>query len=157
MSDRMAVMDHGKILQIGRADEIYRAPANRFVANFVGPINELTLTAIETVDGRRRAQAAGQLPVWLPSREQGSGRAALSLVLRPESLQVSTGDLGTDNAYPGEIEDVIYLGGSSECRVKIGPLRLFAIMPSAAAARLSSGERVNIGWRAEDGVIVDAG
>jgi putative spermidine/putrescine transport system ATP-binding protein len=156
MSDRMAVMQGGKIMQIGRASEIYRSPANRFVANFVGAINELALSAVEIVDGRRRAQAAG-LAVWLPDAEDASRGAALSLILRPEALRVSAGEIGTDNRFAGEIEDVIYLGASSECRVKIGALHLSAVMPSAAAARLNPGERVSVGWDAQDGVVVDAG
>jgi spermidine/putrescine ABC transporter ATP-binding subunit len=157
MSDRMAVMQGGKILQIGRADEIYRLPANRFVANFVGPINELALSGIETVSGRRRGKAAGELSVWLADSADASRPGERSLILRPESLQVSAGDIGTENRFPAEIEDVIYLGASSECRVKIGALRLFAIMPTPATAGLNSGQRVNVGWDARDGVVVDAG
>jgi len=157
MSDRMAVMEHGKILQIGRADEIYRAPASRFVANFVGPINEIPLTGIETVGRRRRGRAGDALTVWLPNGETRSTNTPQTLVLRPEVLQVGPEDLGTDNRLPGEIQDVIYLGANSECRVNAGPLRLFAILPSAAAARLRPGERVNVGWNADDGVLVDAG
>ncbi len=94
---------------------------------------------------------------WLPDREDVSGRTALSLILRPESLRVSAGDTGTENSYLGEIEDVIYLGANSECRLKIGALSLSALMPSAAAARLRPGERVSVGWNAVDGVVVDAG
>jgi putative spermidine/putrescine transport system ATP-binding protein len=157
MSDRMAVMQAGRIMQIGRAEEIYRAPANRFVANFVGPINELGLSSIETVDGRKRALAAGILPVWLPELESKSGSAPASLILRPEALRIAVGALSADNLYPGEIEDVVYLGGNCECRVKIGALRLSATVPSAAAGGLRPGEAVSIGWNANDGVVVDAG
>ena len=157
MSDRIAVMQSGKIMQIGRASEIYRSPANRFVANFVGPINELALSGIEIVGGRRRAQAAGQLAVWLPDAGESPGRDALSLIVRPESLRVSADEIGTENRYSGEVEDVIYLGASSECRVKIGLLRLSAVMPSAAAARLKPGLPVSVGWDAKDAVVIDAG
>jgi putative spermidine/putrescine transport system ATP-binding protein len=157
MSDRMAVMQAGRIMQIGRADEIYRAPANRFVANFVGPINELGLSRIETVDGRRRALAAGVLAVWLPDLASQSGSGPASLILRPEALRVASGELGAENLYAGEVEDVIYLGGSCECRVRIGALRLSAMMPSAAAGRLRAGEAVSVGWDANDGVVVNAG
>jgi putative spermidine/putrescine transport system ATP-binding protein len=157
MSDRMAVMQSGKILQIGRADEIYRAPASRFVANFVGPINELPLAAIESVGGRRRARASSELTVWLPTGEPRSSGTPQTLVLRPEALQVGSGELGTDNRFPGDIQDVIYLGASSECRIQVGALRLVAIMPTAAAARFRPGERVSVGWNADDGVVVDAG
>ncbi|HYC13182.1 MAG TPA: ABC transporter ATP-binding protein, partial [Stellaceae bacterium] len=79
MSDRMAVMQSGRIMQIGRADEIYRSPASRFVANFVGPINELALSRVETVDGRRRGLAAGELAVWLPQTGSSASRGSTSL------------------------------------------------------------------------------
>jgi putative spermidine/putrescine transport system ATP-binding protein len=157
MSDRMAVMQGGKIMQIGRASEIYRSPASRFVANFVGPINELALGTIETVGNRRRARAAGELAVWLPDPDGASFATPMSLILRPEALRVSAGELGTDNRYSGEVEDVIYLGASSECRVKVGSVRLSAVMPSAAAAQLQPGAAVSVGWDAKDGVVVDAG
>ncbi len=157
MSDRMAVMQTGRIIQIGRGDEIYRSPANRFVANFVGPINELVLSNIDTVDGRRRGLAGGELPVWLPDAAGASAGTRRILVLRPEALQVAPSELATENRCSGEIEDIIYLGGSSECRVKVGSLRLSAVIPSTLAARLRPGERVGIGWNASDGVVLDAG
>jgi putative spermidine/putrescine transport system ATP-binding protein len=157
MSDRMAVMQAGRVMQIGRADEIYRTPANRFVANFVGPINEFGLSRIETVDGRRRALAADVLPVWLPDLGIASGRDAATLILRPEALRVAAGKIGTENRYRAEVEDVIYLGGNSECRVKVGKLRLSAVMPSAAAAQLRPGEEVSVGWDANDGVVICGG
>jgi len=156
MSDRMAVMRAGKIEQIGRADEIYRSPASRFVANFVGPINELALGGIETVGGRRRALAAGALPVWLPEiGSTGAGKA--TLILRPEALRVGAEQIAADNKFPAEVVDVVYLGPSSECRLKVGAVVLAAVLPSAAAARLRPGERVTVAWDANDGVVLDAG
>jgi hypothetical protein len=95
--------------------------------------------------------------VWLPELESKSGSGPASLILRPEALRVAVGALGADNLYPGEIEDVVYLGGSCECRVKIGALRLSATVPSAAAGGLRPGAAVSIGWNANDGVVVDAG
>jgi putative spermidine/putrescine transport system ATP-binding protein len=157
MSDRMAVMQAGRIMQVGRADEIYRAPADRFVANFVGPVNELKLTRIETVEGRRRGLAAGVLPVWLPDLESKSAGAPASLFLRPEALRIAPDEFRAENLYTAEVEEIIYLGGSCECRIKIGALRLSATMPSAAADRLRAGETVSVGWNANDGIVVDAG
>jgi putative spermidine/putrescine transport system ATP-binding protein len=157
MSDRMAVMQAGKIMQVGRADEIYRSPASRFVANFVGPINELAISNLETVNGRRRALAAGILQVWLPDGARELDSRTMNLVLRPEALRVGAGEIETDNRFRAEIEDIVYLGGSSECRLKVGTVRLSAVMPSPDAARLRSGESVSVGWNANDGVIIDAG
>ncbi len=158
MSDRMAVMQGGRIVQVGRASEIYHAPANRFVANFVGPINELPLSAIETVGGRRRGTVADGLVVWLPDAFAAASAArTLSLILRPESLRVSAGEVAAENRFSAEIEDVIYLGANSECRLRVGPVHLAATIPSVEAARLAPGARVSIGWDAKDAVVIDAG
>jgi putative spermidine/putrescine transport system ATP-binding protein len=156
MSDRMAVMRAGRIVQVGRAEEIYRRPVDRFVANFVGPVNELRLSGIETVEGRRRALAAGEIPVWLPDDGAAPQGGALSLLLRPEALRVALGEAATENSYKGEVEDVVFLGGSVECRVRLGTLRLAAVMPSAAGEGLRPGGRVSVGWNAGDGVVIDA-
>jgi len=123
----------------------------------VGPINELALGSIETVGNRRRARAAGELAVWLPEPNGPSQATPVSLILRPEVLRVSAGEIGTDNRYSGQVEDVIYLGASSECRLKVGSVRLSAVMPSAAAVQLQPGAAVSVGWDAKDGVVVDAG
>jgi putative spermidine/putrescine transport system ATP-binding protein len=157
MSDRMAVMQGGKIVQVGRASEIYHSPANRFVANFVGPINELPLSRIEAVGNRRRATAAGTLSVWLLDADGAPADGALSLILRPESVRVGIGEIAAENRYAGEVEDMIYLGPSSECRVRIGQVRLSATIPSADAARLVPGSPVSVGWDTKDGVVIDAG
>src|SRR4051812_11566607 len=63
MSDRIGVMRDGRIIQVGRAAEIYHAPADRFVANFVGPTNELKVTRLDGKSGL----IAGGLPVQLPA------------------------------------------------------------------------------------------
>lgn len=157
MSDRMAVMREGKIAQIGRAAEIYHFPANRFVANFVGPINEFPLTKVEQVSGKSRGLAAGELRVWLPAgTADHSAETEPRLIIRPENLRVAVSEGSTDNSFTAEIEDVVFRGGATECRLRIGALKFFAILPSADAAALRAGDRVTIGWNAADGVVTGA-
>jgi putative spermidine/putrescine transport system ATP-binding protein len=157
MSDRMGVMQEGKILQIGRAADIYNRPFNRFIANFVGPINELALTKIEKYAGRMKGLANGELPVWLPESFEAcpeDGEAGeLRLILRPENLHIDAAEGATDNSFAAEIEDMVFLGGGTECRIRIGSLKLLATLPSAAATLLRPGGRVRVGWNAEDGVV----
>ena len=157
MSDRMGVMQEGKIVQIGRAVDIYNRPWNRFIANFVGPINELALTRIENHGGRMKGLANDELPVWLPesfdAHGEGGNAAQLRLILRPESLHIDAAEGTTDNSFQAEIEDVVFLGGGTECRVRIGSLKLLATLPSAAASSLRPGGRVTVGWNAADGVV----
>jgi putative spermidine/putrescine transport system ATP-binding protein len=153
MSDRIGVMQDGKIVQIGRAAEIYRDPANRFVANFVGPINDLPLSRIESAAGKARGLAAGELEVWLPYHHPG---AEPRLILRPENLRVAIAEGAADNSFTAEVADIVFLGSTTECRLKIGQLKLFAVLPSAAAAQIHAGDRVTIGWNAADSVVTDA-
>ncbi|HEY7938168.1 MAG TPA: ABC transporter ATP-binding protein [Candidatus Limnocylindrales bacterium] len=108
MADRVVVMRNGLIQQIGPPDEVYRRPANRFVASFVGspPMNILD-GRIETADGRRRF--AGPIPVEIPGLAGATlddGPAAIGI--RSEEL-VLTG-VGTAGSFPAVIELVEPVG-----------------------------------------------
>ncbi len=155
MSDRIAVMQGGRIVQIGEAQAIYRRPANHFVACFVGPANELPLRAIEAVDGRARGTAGDGLTVWLP-RDALGHRADGCLILRPEHLRVAQQPLAADNSFAADVEDMVFLGSASECRLRLGSLRLTAALSGTAAGRIRAGERVHIGWNCDDAVVVAA-
>jgi spermidine/putrescine transport system ATP-binding protein len=83
MSDRIGVMSHGKLLQVGNPHEIYERPESRFVADFIGDINLL--------DGEVTASGAARLAngveVAIPSGHPASGK--VTLALRPERLMLS--------------------------------------------------------------------
>ncbi len=150
VSDRIAVMRAGRVEQVGRPADIYQRPASRFVANFVGPVTELALSHIEPGEGRSRAVLEGGLPVLLEAVPPGSQGL---LLLRPEALKLGLAAGQTDNCYQGQIDDVVYLGAETECRVRIGTLRLLATVASAAAPALQRGDAIAIGWNAADGVV----
>ncbi len=148
MSDRMGVMQDGRIVQTGRAAEIYHRPVNHFVANFVGPTNELALTGIA-------ADGAGRLAGGLLVRLDGNAaQGAAKLLLRPEAVRIDPPDGSTANRFAAVVEDVVFLGGATECRLRLGELRLLATLPSQAAAALRPGAAVAIGWNPEDGVVI---
>ena len=83
MADRIAVMNVGRIEQLGTPLEIYRRPASRFVADFIGDANFLD------VDGRRRRRRAGGRHARA-LRQRASRRGAATLMLRPEALALAT-------------------------------------------------------------------
>ncbi|WJN59330.1 ABC transporter ATP-binding protein [Pseudomonas sp. SO81] len=96
MSDRIAVMSKGRILQIGTPSEIYESPVNRTVADFIGETNFLEARAV----GEQLQLADGQT---LPSYCATQG--AVTLAIRPERVALSeTGNLA------GEVEEVVYIG-----------------------------------------------
>ena len=104
MSDRIAVMSSGHVQQIGTAREIYEAPVNRFVADFIGETNLLEVEVKSVSAGMARVVLPGGQDLVCPAATDAGGRHHLSI--RPErvSLAPSGGDLDVT------IERVVYLG-----------------------------------------------
>jgi putrescine transport system ATP-binding protein len=122
MADRMAVMDHGRLVQIAPPDVIYEAPVSRHVAEFVGDINILE-GRVESIDGDLVGVAtplAGivELDEEAPALSPG---APVLVGLRPEKIALSHDEpaQGT-NKVRGEIWDIGYLGDMTMVQVMIG-------------------------------------
>ena len=98
MSDRIAVMSKGKVLQVGTPSDIYEAPLNRAVADFIGETNFLEGQAENDADGVRLAD--GQR---LAATTPGSG--AVTLAIRPERTE-----LAADGQLEGVLENIVYVG-----------------------------------------------
>ena len=90
LSDRIAVLSHGRIEQIGTPGEIYERPATAFVAEFIGSSNMLRAPDRRTGRGRhdRRDRDRGCGCAAAPSRKARSKRAEVSVLLRPERIHV---------------------------------------------------------------------
>lgn len=96
MSDRIAVMSKGRVLQVGTPTEIYEAPVNRTVADFIGETNFLSAQAVE--DGVRLND--GQL-LEVFSEQRGP----VTLAIRPERISLSA-----EGQLLGKVENVVYVG-----------------------------------------------
>ena len=111
ISDRIAVMKEGNIMQIGRPEEIYRKPANPFVANFIGVSNFVDCT----VDGQDPKAASVKLhdgySFQMPLRKPYSGEVILSA--RPEQLFFS------EQGIPGKINMSTFLGDFIQYEVEL--------------------------------------
>lgn len=117
MSDRIAVMSRGKALQIGKPEEIYERPANKFVADFIGETNFL--------DGTVKGQNASTVEVDLPgtgvvhvesSRSFTNGQQ-ISVAVRPEKLRLNA-EVKEGNNLKGRVEEVIYIGTDTHYGVR---------------------------------------
>ncbi|MCU1437804.1 MAG: spermidine/putrescine transporter ATP-binding protein [Naasia sp.] len=111
MSDRIAVMNHGRVEQIGSPAEVYDAPATSYVAGFIGQQNFLT--------GSVTAAAAGTLTVAVPGATLASSVPAVTPVsvgdavtvaVRPENVTVTGGSSAATNAIPATLMGVSQLG-----------------------------------------------
>jgi putrescine transport system ATP-binding protein len=118
LSTRIAVMDRGRVIQVGTPAEVYEFPANRFVANFVGSMNlfESTITSLQPGRIGVYCEAlSAQLVVDDAGRFSIGQRVCLAV--RPEKVLLSKRPSGT-NCLKGEVWELGYLGNQSVYRIK---------------------------------------
>jgi spermidine/putrescine transport system ATP-binding protein len=123
MSDRIAVMNEGKILQIGPPSEIYERPRNRFVADFIGQTNFIEGRVLRIRDGLVDVEVASSGTLrGLVTSDAPSGEVAVAV--RPEKIAFASdfpGSRAPDswNALSGRVEDLIYLGTHTQHVVRL--------------------------------------
>jgi putrescine transport system ATP-binding protein len=122
VADRIAVMDHGKVVQVATPAEIYEQPRTRFIAEFVGDVNILEGKVAGRDNGLWRIaspSAAAPLVVDHPDEGLETGQG-VALAIRPEkmTLQRQPSAAG-ENILAGEVWDIGYLGDWTIYRVKL--------------------------------------
>jgi spermidine/putrescine transport system ATP-binding protein len=123
MSDRIAVMSEGRILQLGTPGEIYERPLTRFVADFIGQTNflEVDVTGWDGTAVDVELPGSGPLRARVPDGIQPQGR--MTLAVRPEKISL-LGDLpGSEapgsNALTGRLDEVVYVGTHTQYLVRL--------------------------------------
>jgi len=158
MSDRIAVMNRGRVEQLGSPEELYERPNTRFVADFIGTTNLLT-GAIESADG-----GAGTVYVRLESGDAcvvgGTGLAVgrtVELSVRPESVSIKAANgRSPDGPDPirATVEQVAYLGGNVQYQVRTnGGLSITALAPKTEQ-RLPVGSDVDVAWPPSEALVL---
>jgi len=146
MSDVMAVMKDGRIVQEGPPEAIYREPSEVFVADFIGSSNflrgELRAADGEAAPGFARvATPIGTIECRLEHGLPESG--TVSVAIRPEHiLLLGPADGPGANRFDGAVETVTFLGNRYDCRIAIGSERLRVQLPPTA--RIQSGAQVRV-------------
>lgn len=152
MSDRVAVMNRGRIVQLGTADDLYDRPANAFVATFVGETNRMTGRIEHTLgDMARIATADGSFVAPNPARLRAG--AAATLFLRPERVQVLTGDARPANVLTGTLVRRDMEGAFLTLIVETGQTRLTVQQVNAGGDSLPDGP-LTLGFADSAGLIL---
>jgi spermidine/putrescine transport system ATP-binding protein len=158
MSDSIAIMRSGRIVQVGSPRQLYDAPVNRYVADFVGESNlfagPIAALGAEAASVRTRTGLvlSGRCP---PGGAGLSGAAAAVIAVRPEAIRLwpagAAGPEGLDCRLAGRVQNRIYLGDQTEYSVGTAELGdVLVRLPKAdAAAEPAPGDAVALGWRAE--------
>jgi iron(III) transport system ATP-binding protein len=127
LSDRIVVMEAGRVQQVAEPFQIYAHPANRFVADFIGRVNFLEGRVIAAKEGTATVDVRGhRLEVPIRSGSVRSGDA-VTLVVRPETIRVAADDRGAPAGFPGRIRRAVYLGASVEYEIEWGDSALLAV------------------------------
>jgi putative spermidine/putrescine transport system ATP-binding protein len=147
ISDRVAVLSHGRIEQIAKPEEIYSAPATPFVAEFVGTMNRLEATVVDA--GAGTVDFEGALLAVNAVRGRPHGERVLVLV-RPELVELEPAANGVgDGALAGEIVSQTFLGPVTRLKVAAGDNDLTADVSAARARSLPVGTRVSARFPAD--------
>jgi spermidine/putrescine transport system ATP-binding protein len=157
LSHRIAVMNRGRIEQLGEPALIYGFPRNRFVADFVGECNMLP-AALRGVDpGQIRLEVRGVGEVLATHGEHPVAGAQGVLALRPEQVQIAKTlppEQGA-NRFDGTVQELLYRGDVTVYTVALAAGgRIQALVPNSGtgrAADLGAGASVQVGWRRDAG------
>jgi iron(III) transport system ATP-binding protein len=118
LSDRIVVMEAGRVQQVAEPFQIYAHPANRFVADFIGRVNFLEGRVVAMGNETATVDVRGhRLEVPVRDGTLLSG-AAVTLVVRPETIRVAAAAQGGPAGFPGRIRRAVYLGASVEYEIE---------------------------------------
>ncbi|MCP4933040.1 MAG: ABC transporter ATP-binding protein, partial [bacterium] len=151
MSDRIAVINFGKVMQLATPKEIYNRPANKFVADFIGESTFLSLSGIGenlSYDGR---------PIISATHPQEGQKSIL--VVRPERLAPIVGEPPPDtNLFAGHVSEIVYQGDTALVYVRLKDETELVLRSSTRSDevlhRINIGDELNVGMHRDDTVIV---
>ena len=148
MSDRIAVMNEGRIEQVGTPNELYESPADKFVAEFIGQSNFLEGTVVEKNDDLIQIQLNDKSRhklLWNEAVEVGED---VCFCIRPEKMFILREKDRTDFGLEGILKEVIYVGETTRYKVVIGKEKEINIreMNIYKGTRFREGEKVKVTW-----------
>ncbi|MBU1002582.1 MAG: ABC transporter ATP-binding protein [Proteobacteria bacterium] len=162
MSDRIAVINEGRVEQLGPAAQIYDSPANRFVAEFIGETNLFRATTLDASESNLAVRmpngdcTAARTCCLLHSGQQGF------LSIRPEKLSFVNGNAGSLCAMKGQLENLIHQGDTIKYFIRpkgfdsegTGGLVVMKMHNRGETPKFLPGDRIDFGWRPDDATFV---
>jgi len=151
MADRIAVMNHGRIEQLGTPTELYETPATAFVAGFLGVSNLIpgTISGSNTV----RLRSGPEVHVRPESLTGRTGDVAVGI--RPEKIELGQGQ---SNALDGTVVEQAYVGVATQYIVETecGRLTVYRQNASPGLNGAAPGQRLTLSWSPESTFVVDS-
>lgn len=150
LSDRIAVMNDGRIHQLGSVDDIYDRPANAFVAGFIGESNLFAATVTSVTGGMATAEVeAFRRTITSPAAPGVEAGRPARLLLRPEHLLFNQADDGV----PAEIVETVYLGELSQYGIVLENGQSLTVRQITDRS-IQAGTRVTLSWKPDHARVV---
>jgi ABC-type Fe3+/spermidine/putrescine transport system ATPase subunit len=162
LSDRVVVMEHGRVEQIGRPEEVYRRPATAFVARFLGRANFLAGTVAESAAGRTVvALEGGALSIVAGPRSGLVAGQPVHAVIRQESIRFEPAGDGAGaagaNRFAATVVFHAFAGQAHHYVVQLASGRELEVSAPGATVPLARGARALVAWRPEDVTLLPGG
>jgi spermidine/putrescine transport system ATP-binding protein len=144
MSNRLAVMDGGRVIQLGTPQEVYQEPLTEFVADFLGVANLLDVECLPG-SGTTRTVRYGDFTLEAQA-PAGDGSTARRAVIRPECVEVHEPGLTGANHLPGMVDRAVFLGSTTQLMVRLphGAVLQSLVTNSARRDSLTTGQPVTV-------------
>jgi ABC-type Fe3+/spermidine/putrescine transport system ATPase subunit len=159
LSDRIAVIAHGRIAQVGTPHDIYRNPVSLFVAGCLGEINALTCTPLEKNSHAVRVQyATGEGRVRKPPDGSTDAGAAGIVAVRPDDLYFCGDADSAENRIHGVVREMAFLGSAVRYRIAVGGDDVVVRRPAgdAASRDAAPGREVILAFKEENATFFSA-
>ena len=160
LSDRIAVMDGGRVEQLGSPEELYDRPHSRFVAGFIGTTNLLE-AVVERVDGPVAVVRLADGERGLAKAGAAAGGDTVDVAIRPEAIHLEPANPGdpppsdtSGMALGGEILQSAYLGTAVSFQVRTVGGETLAVVVPRGHQRFGIGDAVRVRWHADDAMVL---
>jgi spermidine/putrescine transport system ATP-binding protein len=160
MSDRIAVMHDGRVLQVGSPTEIYERPNSRFVANFIGETNFIAGEVVESNNGHVAVKILPDVTIEALADARPSN-SQITVAIRPEKLRLwHEPPTLHDNYLPGTIQEMVYIGTDTHFQIALAEDLIIRVRqqnsistPDQQAYMGDRGDEVYVTW-ASDSVLL---
>ena len=158
MSDRVVILNHGRVIQVGSPQELYERPSTVFASRFIGKSNILR-GVVNQVNGNEVVYAiAGKYFQQLVLNEKFSNNDEIILALRPEKIKIVRSKVGSNeiNILVGRIIDVTYFGSKISVNVETDSVGEFIVEVQAwnNKEKLEEGQEISLTWSPDAAITV---
>jgi spermidine/putrescine transport system ATP-binding protein len=164
LSDRIAVINSGKVEQLDVPAKIYEAPASRFVASFIGDTNFFSGTILSVEGDYCTIQPKGFPPIKAYNDKNLKPGQKVDLSVRPEKIRVTLSPPAPEkgasiNVFPSKVKDIVYQGVYTKYWLESGDMRVSAMKPHSRflldQEAITWEDSVFVWWHPDDGYMVE--